>query len=176
MGSGHSASIMSLADPQEVYTSALRNRPESPRNLTGPTQRQANVQLQSANQPANIPLNDRPVEFTPGAQQDFMLRQEGLQQPAMVEAINNFKQLAAEQQQIIDNAISPAVREKAQKQLAAIQEHFQEGMDQWGIRSPQDATGLRRKLYDAPQETALPISKTFDPRRTSASLKALRSK
>lgn len=94
---------------------------------------------------------------------DFPLRQEVLQQPEIVAAINGFRAQAKELKQIADNAINPKVRAQAAADLEALRKEFGAGMRQLGIENAGDATGLNRKLYESGR-TQLPVQKTFDPR------------
>lgn len=93
---------------------------------------------------------------------DFPLRQEVLEQPEIKAAIDNFRQQAAELEQVANNAISETVRNKAKEQLTALQEEFGRGMEQFGIKQPSDAYG--RGLYEARGEnTTGSIEHTFVP-------------
>lgn len=93
---------------------------------------------------------------------DFPLRQEVLQQPEIASAINDFRAEAQRLGTIAQNAISPAVRSKAVRDLAQIQAEFGVGMERLGISDPAGAHGLNRPLYQAGSGTSLPISKTMD--------------
>lgn len=94
---------------------------------------------------------------------DFPLRQEVLQQPEIVSAINNFRLQAKELKQIADNAINPKVRARAAIDLEALRQEFAAGMKQLGVENAGDATGLSRKLYEGGR-TQRTVQKTFDPR------------
>lgn len=94
---------------------------------------------------------------------DFPLRQEVLQQPEIVAAINNFRLQAKELKQIADNAINPKVRAQAAIDLDALRQEFAAGMKQLGVENAGDATGLNRKLYEGGR-TQRTVQKTFDPR------------
>ncbi len=94
---------------------------------------------------------------------NFELRQEFLQRPEIVSSINAFREEAAKLQQVVDNAISPAVRDSAKSSLTALQNEFLAGMKMMGVEKPQDAIGLV-KMYESGR-TRLPIVKTFDPRQ-----------
>ena len=78
---------------------------------------------------------------------DFPLRQEVLEQPEIKAAIDNFRQQAAELEQVANNAISETVSNKAKEQLTALQEEFGRGIEKMGILQPSDAYG--RGLYEA---------------------------
>lgn len=93
---------------------------------------------------------------------DFPLRQEVLQRPEIASAIDAFRSEAAQLQKVAENAISPAVRQKAAQQLAALQEEFAEGMKMLGVENAADAHGLNRPLYESGR-TQLPIRQTFVP-------------
>lgn len=75
---------------------------------------------------------------------DFPLRQEVLEQPAIKEAIDNFRREAERLKDMPE-------------QLAKLQEEFAAGMKQLGIDKASDAYG--RALYEAGQGTKLPIEK-----------------
>jgi len=93
---------------------------------------------------------------------DFPLRQEVLQQPEIVAAVNDFRAEAQRLGAIAQNAISPAVRAKAARDLAALQAEFAVGMKQLGINDAAGAHGLNRPLYETGNGTSLPITKTMD--------------
>lgn len=91
---------------------------------------------------------------------DFTLRQEVMQQPAIVAAVDAFRQEAAGLQQIIDNAIAPKVRANAKLRLDALQKEFAAGMKMIGSETSADVHGLRRPMYESGRNM-LPIQKTF---------------
>lgn len=95
-----------------------------------------------------------------GSEIPFKLKLEVLQDPAIVKAITDFRQEAADLQQVIDNAINKKVKENHQKKLEVLQDHFLEGMRQLGIDNPQEALGLS-KLFESGKETKLPIEHGF---------------
>lgn len=78
---------------------------------------------------------------------DFPLRQEVLEQPEIKQAIDAFRAKDAELTQVVDNAISEAVRNKAKEQRDALREEFGRGMELLGINKASDAYG--RGLYEA---------------------------
>jgi hypothetical protein len=96
---------------------------------------------------------------------DFPLRQEILQEPEVVDAINGFQAEAQRLETISNNAINPKVREKAIRDLAALQAEFKIGMQQLGISNAAEASGINRPLYEIGGGTRLPIQRTFDPRQ-----------
>ncbi len=101
---------------------------------------------------------------------DFPLRQEVLEQPEIKAAIDNFRQQAAELEQVANNAISERVRENARTQLTALQEEFGRGMEQMGILQPSDAYG--RGLYEARGEnTTGAVQHTFNPKGQEGAFK-----
>lgn len=114
------------------------------------------------NKGARTPMGSGPVEFTPGGGKDFMLRQEGLTQPAMSEAINGFRARAADLEKKVANA-SGMWKQKYQAELDALKQEFGAGMEQFGVRSPQEAIGFQ-PLYEGGRGTRLPVQQTFDPR------------
>lgn len=85
----------------------------------------------------------------------FELRQEVLQRPETQDRINYFREQFAKLQE-------------QGKDTTKLQEQFGEFMRQYGIRNAEEATGLRRPLYESSRtgltETQLPIQKT-DPFR-----------
>jgi hypothetical protein len=112
------------------------------------------------NKGARTPLGPEPVEFTPGGGQDFMLRQEGLTQPAMAEAIDGFRAKAADLENKVANS-QGFWKQRYQAELDALKQEFGAGMEMFGVQDAQGATGLRRKLYESGGETSLPIVKTL---------------
>jgi len=112
-----------------------------------------------------MPASPAPQSFpnAGGNTIDFPLRQEVLQQPEVVAATQAFIAESERLRKIVYNAISPSVREKAQRDLAALEQTFGQGMQQLGIRSPQEAIGLQ-PLYEGGVTPRLEVKKTFDPR------------
>lgn len=95
---------------------------------------------------------------------DFPLRQEVLQQPEIVSAINDFRNKAAQLEKVANNAINPTVKAKAKLELMKLQQEFADGMRQMGISNAADAHGLNRPLYETGAGTRLPIQSTFTPK------------
>lgn len=94
---------------------------------------------------------------------DFPLRQEVLEQPEIKQAIDAFRIKDAELTQVVDNAISEAVRNKAKEQRDALREEFGRGMELLGINKASDAYG--RGLYEARgNETTGAVQHTYDAR------------
>lgn len=90
---------------------------------------------------------------------EFPLRQEVLQQPEIVDAINKFREEAATLEQQATNG-SGFWKTQAEQKLTKLQDEFLAGMRQLGIDNPQEAVGLQ-KLYDSGKETKLPVEHTF---------------
>lgn len=88
-------------------------------------------------------------------------RVETLQSPENIAWINQARNEAARLQQIIDNAISPNVRMKAQSNLLRLQDEFGARMREIGIRGREDATGATRMFDQSPRQ----IQKTYDARQ-----------
>lgn len=91
---------------------------------------------------------------------NFPLRQEVLQQPEVVKAVEGFKEEAQNAQFIIDNAIDTKAKVKAAEHLDELKTQFGEYMQKYGITDAGDATGASRPLYEAGR-TSLPIEKTY---------------
>lgn len=111
---------------------------------------------------ARTPMNDAPVEFTPGGGQDFPMRQEVLQHPEISSVVNRMEAKAADLRSKIQNS-QGFWKQKYQAELNQLEQEFQAGMDQLGIRSPQEAIGLQ-PLYEGQTQGRLPVQKVFDPR------------
>lgn len=95
---------------------------------------------------------------------DFMLRQEVLEQPEIAQAIEAFRGQDIALQNVIDTAKSNKTKEQARAAQAAAREEFQRGMELMGIQKPADAYG--RGLYEARGEnTTGAIQHTFNPRK-----------
>lgn len=82
----------------------------------------------------------------------FPLRQEVLNQPEVKAQIDS---LRAEHQRLIETK-APA------EQVAKLEKEFGDFMQQYGIKSPQDAIGLQRPLYEGTARQ-LPVEKTVRP-------------
>jgi hypothetical protein len=97
----------------------------------------------------------------PEATIDFPLRQEVLQQPEIVAAIEAFRTKASELQKVAENAISEKVRENAARELETLQQEFAAGMKQLGVDDAAGAHGLNRPLYEQTGgKTQLPVETT----------------
>lgn len=164
---------MGLA-PQEGYIPTVpQNLPPAPQpsplmSLAPMDQQAATVQALRGGQGARIPLGNEPVEFTSGAAMDFPMRQEVLTDPkfsqgmtpSIPEAIQNFRTQAAALQSKVDNA-QGFWKQRYQAELDALKAEFGAGMEQLGVRNPQEALGIQQ-LYEGGNR--FPIEKTFDAR------------
>lgn len=112
---------------------------------------------------SGVPDNQRLATTHDYPTVDFPLRQEVLQQPEISSSIDAFRTQAAQLEKVANNAISPAVRAKAQIDLMKLRQDFAEGMKQMGISDAADAHGLNRLLYQTGAGTRLPIQSTFVP-------------
>jgi hypothetical protein len=99
---------------------------------------------------------------------DFPLRQEVLQKPEFQTVINAYRTESADLEQVVKNAINPTVRKNARVKLDELQKDFAAGMKEFGVKSAQDAHGLRRPLYESGKEPQLPVKKTFEPTKGEA--------
>jgi hypothetical protein len=102
---------------------------------------------------------------------EFPLRQEVLQWPEHAEAINSYVRRAKAWQDKISNASDYDKIAEYQTQLDKISKSFGEHMAKFGIDSAEDATGLRRPLYDGGKgKTKMPITKVQDYSTRAADL------
>jgi hypothetical protein len=84
----------------------------------------------------------------------FELRQEVLQRPEVQEIINSYRHEAERMKQ---EGAKP-------EEVATLEKAFGEYMQQFGVRNPQEATGLRRPLYETGVEKhQLPVERTDRP-------------
>lgn len=102
---------------------------------------------------------------------EFPLRQEVLESPEIAKAIEAFRTKDAELSQIVENAISEKVREKARVERDALRNEFGQGMEQLGIQNASDAYG--RGLYESRGEnTTGAVQHTFNPKNQRGAITA----
>ena len=98
----------------------------------------------------------KPESFEFGARDaiDFPLRQEVLDSPEVKQITDSYR---LEHERMKQEGASPA-------EIAQLEQAFGEYMQKFGVRSPQEATGLRRPLYESGvQKHQLPIERTDRP-------------
>lgn len=92
-------------------------------------------------------------EFGKQGEMDFPLRQEVLDSPEVKQIIDSYR---TEHARMLEEGAPPSA-------IAQLEQGFGEYMQKFGVKGPEDATGLRRPLYESGQDFQLGVAKTDRP-------------
>ena len=129
--------------------------------------------LLSLDEENKTPLSGKSKHLTSALEHvEFPLRQEVLQWPEHAGAIKSYVDKALALREKISKSEDYATLKKLHSQLEGVNSNFGKYMAKFGIDSAEDATGLRRPLYEGGKRpTKLPIKKTQDFKSTKPEAK-----